>query len=298
MANHPLVRQLLEQKGIVIPDDCTFIGALHDTTRDEMLFYDTDRLSGEHSVIHKENEGKFREALRLNARERARRFANERLHADAAELHKRMIRRSVSLFETRPELNHATNALCIVGSRQLTRRLFLDRRAFLSSYNREADQDGRLLAALLAQLAPVCGGINLEYYFSRTDNQKIGAGTKLPHNVMGLIGVANGTDGDLRPGLPAQMVELHDPLRLLVVIEQEPGIIEKALALNQDVKGWFALEWIRLVAIHPTTKVLYRYHEGHFDVYVPVTRDTARAVSVESLITTTRENIPVHILNR
>lgn len=40
-------------------------------------------------------------------------------------------------------------------------------------------------------LGPVCGGINLEYYFSRVDNQKLGAGTKLPHNVMGLFGVAN-----------------------------------------------------------------------------------------------------------
>ena len=28
----------------------------------------------------------------------------------------------------------------------------------------------------------------------------MGAGTKLPHNVMGLIGVANSSDGDLRPG--------------------------------------------------------------------------------------------------
>jgi uncharacterized protein len=54
----------------------------------------------------------------------------------------------------------------------------------------------------------------LEYYFSRVDNQKLGAGTKLPHNVMGLIGVANGIEGDLRPGLPLQMIEVHDPVKI------------------------------------------------------------------------------------
>ena len=36
---------------------------------------------------------------------------------------------------------------------------------------------------------------------------------------MGLIGVANGIDGDLRPGLPSQMIEVHDPVRLLVIAE-------------------------------------------------------------------------------
>ncbi len=76
-------------------------------------------------------------------------------------------------------------------------------------------------------LGPVCGGINLEYYFSRVDNHKLGAGTKLPHNVMGLIGVANSCDGDLRPGLPVQMIEVHDPVRLLIVVEHFPAIVLK-----------------------------------------------------------------------
>ena len=75
---------------------------------------------------------------------------------------------------------------------------------------------------VLAPLAGVCGGINLEYYFSRMDNEKMGAGTKLPHNVTGLIGVTNSSDGDIRTGLPLQMVENHDPVRLLMMIEHYP----------------------------------------------------------------------------
>lgn len=73
------------------------------------------------------------QALDLNARERARRFVTTSKRHDLKNLHEAVKKRSVSLFEPRPELNHATNSLCIVGRRALTKELFLDRRAFLNS---------------------------------------------------------------------------------------------------------------------------------------------------------------------
>jgi uncharacterized protein YbcC (UPF0753/DUF2309 family) len=94
--------------------------------------------------------------------------------------------------------------------------LFLDRRAFLNSYDPTTDPEGTILTNVMKPIGLVCGGINLEYYFSRVDNKKMGAGTKLAHKVIGLFGFANGSDGDLRPGLPWQMIEVHDPVRLLV----------------------------------------------------------------------------------
>ena len=69
---------------------------------------------------------------------------------------------------------------------------------------------------------PVCAGISLEYYFSYVDNEGYGCGTKLPHNITGLIGVMNGHASDLRTGLPLQMVEVHEPVRILFVIETTP----------------------------------------------------------------------------
>jgi uncharacterized protein YbcC (UPF0753/DUF2309 family) len=69
----------------------------------------------------------------------------------------------------------------------LTKNLFLERRAFMNSYDYSIDPEGNYLFNILKAAAPVCGGINLEYFFSRVDNQKLGAGTKLPHNVMGLL---------------------------------------------------------------------------------------------------------------
>ena len=94
----------------------------------------------------------------------------------------------------------------------------MDRRAFLHSYDPGSDPDASCLVKILSAIIPVCGGINLEYYFSRIDNSIYGAGTKLPHNVIGLLGVANGVEGDLRTGLPSQMIEVHEPARLLIVV--------------------------------------------------------------------------------
>ena len=64
---------------------------------------------------------------------------------------------------------------------------FMDRRAFLVSYDPAADDaTGTVLARVLAGIVPVVAGINLEYYFSRVDPAGYGCGTKLPHNVTAL----------------------------------------------------------------------------------------------------------------
>ena len=121
-------------------------------------------------------------------------------------------------------------------------------------------------------IAPVMGGINLEYFFSRVDNYRLGAGTKLPHNVMGLIGVANGSDGDLRPGLPSQMIEVHDPVRLLVIVEQLPEIVLGAISQQAATYEFYINEWVRLVAVHPETRELSVFRDGRFTLYRPLTR--------------------------
>ena len=48
------------------------------------------------------------------------------------------------------------------------------------------------------------------------DNTGYGCGTKLPHNIAALLGVMDGATSDLRTGLPWQMVEIHEPMRLLL----------------------------------------------------------------------------------
>ena len=297
MANHPVVRQRLAEKGIEIPDNTQFIGAIRDTTRDEIVFFDENSLSKENKILHQENCNTFKTALDLNAKERSRRFESIKTQKNAVKIHEKIMIRSVSLFEPRPELNHATNALCIVGRRDLSKKVFLDRRAFLNSYDYTQDPEGKYLLGILNAAAPVCGGINLEYYFSRVDNQKLGAGSKLPHNVMGLIGVANGIDGDLRPGLPSQMIEVHDPVRLLMIVEHFPEIVLKTIQTNPATYEWFENEWIHLVVFHPEEMQFYRFEKGSFISYQPLPFEIKSIDNVESIIESQTENIPVFHLN-
>lgn len=297
MANNKRVREILLERGIVIPITTQFVGGLHDTTRDDITFFDDDLISIENKVLHTQNLETFKIALDKNAKERSRRFESIDSKKSLDDIHKKVRRRSVSLFEPRPELNHATNALCVVGRRTLSRDLFLDRRSFMNSYDYTSDPTGQYLVGILNAVAPVCGGINLEYYFSRVDNQKLGAGTKLPHNVMGLLGVANGIDGDLRPGLPSQMIEVHDPVRLMVVVEHFPEIVHTAISNSAQTYEWFKNEWVRLVAVHPETKILYVFENEKFEVYESILEHVPKIDVELEFGGNYKENLPISVLN-
>jgi uncharacterized protein len=307
MANHVGVREKLNKAGVIIPENTQFIGGMHDTAADEVGFYDTEILSADNVRRHLLNVQTFEKACDLNAKERSRRFASINTKAPIEKIRQSIKERSVSLFEPRPELGHGTNALCIVGRRDITKNLFLDRRAFLNSYNYKTDLDGKLLTNIMKPLGPVCGGINLEYYFSRVDNYKLGAGTKLPHNVVGLFAVANSSDGDLRPGLPWQMVEVHDPIRLLIVVEHFSEVVLKAIQSTSEMYEWFINEWVHLATIDPETHAISYFKHGAFVPYQPLTRELPSFKDLQQIIENaplmrtnqlpdaTQENLPVYL---
>ncbi|MEJ7911859.1 MAG: putative inorganic carbon transporter subunit DabA, partial [Chitinophagaceae bacterium] len=309
MANHLKVRALLGQRGIHIPNETQFLGGLHDTAADEIDFYDEDKLTQNNLAAHKINRASFEQALDLNAKERSRRFASIDTKQSLSQVRKAILDRSVSLFEPRPELGHGTNTLCVIGSRDLTKGLFLDRRAFLNSYSYKNDPEGIFLAGIMKPIGPVCGGINLEYYFSRVDNYKLGAGTKLPHNVMGLIGVANSSDGDLRPGLPLQMIEVHDPVRLLVIVEHFPEVVLKVVQSLAAMYEWYINEWVHLAVINPESGQLSYFQQGAFLPYLPLATTIDKVQDIQSLIESakemdsnnivhaTQENLPIYSIN-
>lgn len=308
MANHKKVREVLKARGIHLPEKTQFVGGLHDTASDEIAYYDIHLLNPENQACHKKNSHSFERALDLNAKERSRRFASINTKKDIRHVREAIRKRSVSLFEPRPELGHGTNTLCIVGERKITKGLFLDRRAFLNSYDYRTDRNGDLLLGVMKPLGPVCGGINLEYYFSRVDNYKLGAGTKLPHNVMGLIGVANSCDGDLRPGLPVQMIEVHDPVRLLIIVEHFPEVVLKTIQSVPEVYEWYINEWVHLAVFHPQEKEFYYFSEGAFTKYVPladkpgsisnmhVLIESATEMKSAAITDATREHLPVSLI--
>lgn len=308
MANHPQVREILRSRGIYIPEGTQFIGAMHDTASDEIRYYDVGSLTQANQTLHEQHARLIENALDLNAKERARRFASIDITRDIKRIREAIKKRSTSYFEPRPELGHGTNALCYVGGRAKMKGLFLDRRAFLQSYDFRDDPEGALLLKVIEPLPMVCGGINLEYYFSRMDIQKMGAGTKLPHNVMGLIGVANSVDGDLRSGLSLQMIENHDPLRLLIIIEHRPEVVLRVIRSSPAIYNWFDKGWLHLVASSPEDCKLYLFQNGEFVLYQPLKElrysenslvliESTSKMVTNHILDATKENMPVHIYN-
>lgn len=268
MANNPTVRKLVsERAGIVIPDDTFFLGAFHNTCSDQMEYFDLDRCPESHREFLEAVQADLAAATRQNAFERCRRFVQAGVKSvdEAAE---EAIARSYMLAEARPEYGHATNVICIVGPRSFSKGLFFDRRAFLVSYDSAIDGDSSILLGILRAVVPVCGGINLEYLFSAMDNEVYGAGTKLPHNIVSLVGIMNGTASDLRTGLPTQMVEIHEPVRLLLVVVASREQLERVILSDAMIERNFAGGWIRVALRDPSTGELWwRMPNGEYTRY-------------------------------
>ncbi len=269
LANDPRVRTALAERGLEIPEETVFVGGIHDTSSDAVTLFDLDAVPDSHAELLAETKRVLLHARALDAHERVRRFDSVPLGVSPKAALRHVEGRAYNLAEPRPEYGHCTNAICLVGRRWLSRGLFLDRRAFLVSYDPTRDPDGDVLARVLRSVGPVGAGINLEYYFSTVDQNVYGCGTKLPHNVNGLVGVMNGHESDLRTGLPYQMVDVHEPVRLVTVVEATPerllDIAEREPVVGRLVTGG----WIQLVAADPESGALFEFGPGGFTPYTP-----------------------------
>lgn len=126
---------------------------------------------------------------------------------------------------------------------------------------------------------------------------------------MGLFGVANSADGDLRPGLPLQMIEVHDPVRLLLIVEHFPEIVLKTIQSESSLYEWFDKQWIHLVSVHPETQQLFYFKKGGFVPYSPLAAKISGQPDFHELVENsikmetnrisdaTKENLPVFVLN-
>ncbi len=270
MLNDPRIRAGLKERGIAIPEDTVFVGGMHNTANDNLTLQDIDRVPLSHQSEFEAVRKAVEEAGERNAHERARRFGSAPLGLGLAAAKRHMEGRAEDLSQVRPEWGHATNAICVVGRRARTRGLFLDRRAFLVSYDPgQDDAESTILARILGAVVPVCSGINLEYYFSYVDSPGWGCGSKLPHNITGLLGVMDGAMSDLRTGLPWQMVEIHEPVRLLFVIETTPERMVGIMDRNPVIRRMVDNRWVQLAVLDPGGNGIAVYRDGGFEAYTP-----------------------------
>jgi len=269
MANDPRVRQLLAAEGLGIETATWFVGAQRNTCNNTVTFFDEDLIPSACRPVFEQAKEAMETARRREAHERCRRFdAVPRWYPPLAAL-AHVEGRAADLAQPRPEYGHATNAFCIIGRRARTRGLFLDRRAFLVSYDPTQDHEGTLLARIMAAVVPVVAGISLEYYFSYVDPSGYGCGTKLPHNVTSLLGVMDGAQSDLRTGLPWQMVEIHEPARLAIVVEGAPDRVWRVVQNNTDIERLVRNRWVWLACLDAESGTLWEFGTTGFAPYAP-----------------------------
>jgi len=298
MLNHPKVRAILATRGLALTDETHFIGGLHNTCDDTVMFYDTDQLPKSHFEDFEAARKAFDVACHHNSHERCRRFYSAPLDLTFEAAHRHVKDRSEDLAQTRPEFGNASNAVCIVGRRSRSLGLYFDRRCFLQSYDpTQDDEDHSILARILSAVVPVCTGISMQYYLSAVDTQGWGSGTKLPHNVTSLLGVMDGAASDLRCGLPAQSTEIHEPVRLLFVLETAPEGILRIMRDNPTIGRILGNAWAQLAVLDPYSDRIQVYVNGEFRPYEQTATDLPKALSSLDWYRGWRAHLPFAIID-
>ncbi|WP_227269720.1 YbcC family protein [Roseobacter weihaiensis] len=262
LLNSAEVRKGLGTRGIAIPADTLFVGALHDTTTDAITLYASDHPSADHTADLKQAENWFVKAGAMTRTERALRLPRAEGAADIAQ-------RSRDWAETRPEWALAGCKAFVAAPRQRTAGKSLAGRAFLHDYDWHQDKDFGVLELIMTAPVVVASWISLQYYGSTVAPQAFGAGNKLLHNVTGGIGVVEGNGGILRAGLPWQSVHegegyAHDPLRLSVCIEAPRAAMSDILKRHDGVRALFDNRWLHLFVLDESGQMAWRY-EGELN---------------------------------
>ena len=258
--NDPEVRLGLRTKGIDIPADCWFLGCLHDTTTDDVAIFDTAEIPADFGAAVRELQGWLAKASHLARAERAPLLGL----GSASDIDAAVIARSRDWAQVRPEWGLAGNAAFIAAPRPVTRGIDLGGRAFLHSYDWQADTGFGVLTLIMTAPLVVASWINLQYYGSTVNNRAFGSGNKVLHNVVGTLGVLEGNAGDLKVGLPWQSVHdgnrfIHEPLRLNAFIAAPLEAMNGVIAGHQGIRELIENRWLNLFAIDDAGKVTHRY---------------------------------------
>ena len=246
LLNQSAVRAALAQRGIAIPHDTRFVAALHNTTTDEVKFFDVNLVPESHRAELQE--------LSQHAQIASRSTRSERLGSLPGDGESDLIQRSQDWSEVRPEWGLAGNAAFIAAPRSLTEPISLAGRSFLHSYDYRRDPEFKVLEQIMTAPMVVAHWINMQYYASTVDPQHFGSGNKAIHNVVGRFGILSGNGGDLTTGLPWQSIHdgeqfQHHPLRLLVILAAPREAIDQIIQKHDSVRDMLAGGWLQLVAL-------------------------------------------------
>lgn len=258
LLNQGFVRDELATRGISVPKDTHFLPGLHNTTTDEIKFFDLDLVP--------DGSAGFVAELQGNTQVASEETRSERLAVLPGESEKSLFDRSLDWSEIRPEWGLTGNAAFVIGPRELTKSFSLHGESFLHSYDHRRDPDGKLLEQIMTAPLVVANWINMQYFASTVDPKHFGSGTKTIHNVVGKFGVLSGNGGDLTTGLPWESIHdgekyQHEPMRLLTVIEAPRESVDRILNAHKNVCDLVVNGWVNLVVFDAGN--FYRFTESN-----------------------------------
>lgn len=276
--NTPAVQEALAGDGDPIAADTFFVAGEHNTTTDELTLLDLDQAPETHRAELTILADRLAAAATANRARRGGMLGRAAGDAFTAARH---------WGEVRPEWGLARCAAFVVGPRALTQTIDLEGRAFLHSYDWRTDADASVLSLILTAPMVVAQWIGCQYLFSTLDNDRLGAGDKTTHNVMGGVGVVQGNGGDLRVGLPRQSLfqddgtPYHVPQRLLTVVHAPLDRVERVIGENDILQRLFGNGWVRLIVIDPQTGATRRWREDG-EMGLPRKADDQAAAPLEA----------------
>lgn len=247
IANRPAIRARLAGCGLTLPDDTRFIAAAYHTREGLIHWRDIPELPPADQTVLSALQTIVARALQLSVHEAYPSPENAGQNLPV-------------ICQPRRSLGHAGNAAAIIGRRSLSEELFLDGRVFLVSYDPHQDLDGALLEEILQAAVPALTAINLDCYVAAMDKNRDGSETT--RNLTGWFAAMEGTDSDFRAGLPPQTPANHEAMRLCLLVEARPAVLEAILDRQDHLRALVTDAWLQLAAIEPDSGEMAIFEPG------------------------------------
>jgi uncharacterized protein YbcC (UPF0753/DUF2309 family) len=117
--------------------------------------------------------------------------------------------------------------------------------------------------------------------------------------VTGLFGVLEGASSDLRTGLPKQMIEIHEPMRLLVVVEQKIDVVTAIYERQPPLQELIGNGWILVAAKDPDSSAIHRFMPDRgWIAWQPATEAPAEVERSIDWFAGHRDSLPPALLTR
>jgi hypothetical protein len=92
------------------------------------------------------------------------------------------------------------------------------------------------------------------------------------------------------------MIEVHDPVRLLLIVEHLPETVLKTIKSSPETYEWFENAWVHLAVVHPETRAIALFQKGEFVPYHPLAKRIEHVSDITPLLEKNVDNMPVYLM--